>query len=123
MDKHNTKHEIINDENKNYICSKHNEPYAIYCKKCNKNLCLSCQNKHKYHNNISFEELMPDLGIIKNELNKLKETVDIFNEIKNIINNLNKVMKNLDIFYNICNNIINIVENKNQNYELIENLI
>ena len=35
---HDKEHNIINYDNKNYICHKHNESYDKYC--CNKNICI-----------------------------------------------------------------------------------
>ena len=62
---HDKKHNIINYDIKDYICEIHNEIFIKYCNECKMNLCLSCINKHKDHNNISFENIIPDIDKIK----------------------------------------------------------
>ena len=37
---HNKNHIIIDYDNKNYFCHKHNEPFDSYCEKCKHNLCI-----------------------------------------------------------------------------------
>ena len=44
---HNKTHTIINYDNKNYICNKHNDVFVIYCNDCKIDLCFSCINRHK----------------------------------------------------------------------------
>ena len=51
---HDKEHNIINYEDKNYICNIHNERYISYCNKCNNNLCLKCENKHKNENSLIY---------------------------------------------------------------------
>ena len=46
---HNNNHNIINYNDKEYKCSIHNEIYNSYCNKCNKNICMSCENEHNEH--------------------------------------------------------------------------
>ena len=121
---HNKLHNIINYEQKNYICEKHNEIYIKYCDECKMNLCLFCEKQHKNHNNISYADIMPSNDKIKENMNKLKESIDIFNKnIEEIINKLKKVKENMEIYFKINNNIINnyIIE-KNRNYEILQNI-
>ena len=56
---HNKNHNIINYNDKNYICNKHNELFIKYCNECRNNLCIFCVNDHlnKKHNLISFSFL------------------------------------------------------------------
>ena len=49
--KHDKNHNIINYENKNYICENHNEILIKYCNDCKKNICISCSNEHKSRKN------------------------------------------------------------------------
>ena len=120
---HNKNHNIINYDNKNYCCSKHNELYTMYCKNCKINICLSCSSQHKNHNTIFYGNIMPDIDKIKDEMNQFKKTVDIFkNRVTQIINKLTKVMNNIEIYYNICNELLINYENKKRNYELLQNL-
>ena len=44
---HDNNHKIINYNERNYICKKHNENYIKYCTICKNNLCKSCENFHK----------------------------------------------------------------------------
>ena len=122
-DKHDKKHNIINYEDKNFICNKHNEAFIMYCYNCKVNICLSCQNMHKNHKTIFFGEINPDIHKIKNELKELRKEIDIFNNKTNdIIKQLKKVMDNLEIYYKLSEDIIENYINKNRNYELLQNL-
>ena len=118
--KHDKNHKIIDYDNKNYICNIHNEGYTRYCKDCKLNLCLSCESKHNSHNIIN---IMPDLDKIKDNIEELREIIDIFNtNIDNIIKKLNKVKEDIEIYYNIYNDIYKNYENKIRNYELYYNI-
>ena len=67
-EKHNKEHIIIDYENKNYICNKHNESYILYCEDCKKNLCMQCQIEHiKNHILILYTNIIPDIDNIKKE--------------------------------------------------------
>ena len=44
---HNKNHNIINYNDKNYICNKHNELFIKYCNECRENMCMLCENEHK----------------------------------------------------------------------------
>jgi len=120
---HDKSHDIINYDQKNYICQNHKEIYVKYCFNCKMNICLICENKHKNHKNISYGELIPNFDENIKYLNKLRQSIDLFkNNIKSIINMINKVINNLEIYYNINNNIINNYNNKNRNYEILQNI-
>ena len=43
---HDKKHNIINYDQKNYICETHNMPYISYCKECQNNKCMICEQDH-----------------------------------------------------------------------------
>ena len=121
--RHDNKHYILNYDDKNYFCNKHNEPHIMYCKDCKLNICLSCQNQHKNHNYIFYRNIMPDIDKIKNEMNILKKTIDNFkNNINKIIKCLTKVMMNIEIYHKIYNDIINNYESKNRTFELMQSL-
>jgi len=120
---HNKEHNIINYEQKDFICEIHNEIYIKYCNSCKKNICMLCFIQHNKHENISYENIIPDLDSIKNQIIQLKDSIDIFkSEIKKIINNLNEVIKNIDLYYNIYNNIFKNYVMKNRNYEILQNV-
>ena len=75
---HDKNHNIINYDDKNYICNKHNDPFIKYCKTCNENICIICENKHKDHNILDFKDILID----KDDILKTQEN------LKNIIDNL-----------------------------------
>ena len=120
---HDKSHNIINYEQKNYICQKHGDIYVKYCKKCKLNICLICENEHKDHNTISYGEIIPNKNLIKEYMEQLRKSIDIFkNKTKEIIDKLNKVIDNIEIYYNINDNIINSFEVRNKNYEILQNM-
>ena len=120
--KHNNEHDIINYEQKDYICEIHNELYIKYCNDCKKNICVLCANKHKNHNIILYEDIISDKDEIKNKINELRKEIDTFNKnINEIIKKLKKVIDNMEIYYNIYNNIM-INYGKNRNYEILQNI-
>jgi hypothetical protein len=115
---HHPNHDIINYEQKNYICKMHNENFHSYCKKCKINLCMICESEHEHKENIIyFGDIIPKKDIIKNQINELKKKIEKYNEkikeiIKGITNILNKFSKNLGIYYNINNNLFENFEKK-----------
>jgi len=114
---HDQNHEIIIYDNKNYICSKHNENYTKYC--CKKNICIECEKEHKSHSSIYYGELLPD----NLEKNNIYQYIDLFKkEIINIINKLNDLQTILDSYSNIYKNVIDMYNTKRKNYELLQNL-
>ena len=120
---HDKLHNIINYEKKNYICEKHNEIYIKYCDECKMNICIMCANEHKNHKNILFEDIIPNNDKIKEKMNELRKSIDIFNNnIEELIKKLEKVKENMEIYYNINNNIINNYIIKNRNYEILQNI-
>ena len=60
---HDKTHSIINYDNKNYICNKHNETFVEYCNDCNIDICFSCFNEHKNHKTISYKGKLIDVKI------------------------------------------------------------
>ena len=65
---HNKNHSIINYENKEYICEKHNKFYIKYCNSCKINICLYCDNMHNTHEIISYENIFPDIDELENKI-------------------------------------------------------
>ena len=97
--KHDKNHNIINYEQKEYICKIHNEIYVKYCDTCKNNICMLCFNQHNKHDIIQYETIIPDIDKIESSLNELKKSLDIFKtDIKIMINKLNEVIKNIDIY-------------------------
>ena len=99
---HNRNHFIINYEQKNYICSKHNEVFIKYCQECSSNICFSCDEKHIKHKTISLVDIKPDLESSKKRLEGIKLQIDnLKKEIKEIINKLNGLMEIMNAYYEI----------------------
>ena len=115
--KHNNNHLIINYEDRNIICQKHNDKYAKYCNECNENICMKCVKEHKNHKGIYFGDIMANID----NNNEYKEYINkLINNIDEIINRLEEVKENMNLYYNKSNNIIN--NNNNANYELLQNI-
>ena len=51
---HNKNHDIIDYEQKYFICNLHNENYISYCEDCKFDICLECEKNHKGHILISY---------------------------------------------------------------------
>ena len=118
---HDKKHIIIDYEDKNKICNKHEERYILYCKDNNENKCDLCDMKSQ--NNIFLYKIFRNITKVNN-LNKLQIKINnLKNELKNISNNndLNLVFDNFENFYNTSNNLINY-NIKNKNYYSLVNI-
>ena len=115
-------HRIINYNEKNYLCNIDNEPFIKYCSECKKNLCKNCNDMHE-NNHILFNKNMPNINEIKNNLNDMWKEIEIFNQnINDIINKLKDLTNIMKIYYDINNNILNNYQNKNVNYQILENI-
>ena len=120
---HDKKHNVINYDDKNYICEQHNKSYNGYCEDCKENICMYCEQNHNEHNIITYGKLIPDDNKRKNILKELEEKkVKLNNDINNIIMKLNKVKNNFEIYYNINKNIINNFNKEKINYEILYNI-
>ncbi len=88
------------------------------------NLCSECEDKHKGHDIIQFDKLIPNINDIKN--NELNDTKEKIYKLKSLINDfirqLNHLNKNLDTYFEIYNNIISNYDINKRNYELIQNV-
>ena len=108
---HDKNHFIINYDNKNYICNKHNKILIKYCDDCKIDLCLLCINEHKDHKLISYEDKLIDIKKIRKKMNDLNKIINKFiNNLEEIIVKLKKIQNNLDIYYNINNEILIIMK-------------
>ena len=121
-DKHDKNHIIIDYEDKNYICRKHNYSYTLYCKSCKKNICIYCEVSHKNHEIISFGKIMVTKEILeKKSEDFLKITNKFINDMNKIINKLNLLKENINILYKIINDILTY-DYKYKNYEMLQNI-
>jgi len=66
------------------------------------NICLLCESEHKYHNNISYGEMIPNEDKINEYMKKLRKHLDILkNTIEEIKNKLDKVKENMEIYFKL----------------------
>ena len=121
--KHDSNHNIIKYDQKNYICHKHNDVFIKYCEDCHINICFSCNIEHNQHKTINLIDIIPNIDQSKKRLNEIKYEIDILtNQINEIINKLNKFLEAMNIYYEINNNIIKNYEVKNRNYQILKNI-
>ena len=120
---HDNYHYIINYEKQYYICNLHKEFYSNYCEECKLNICNLCTNEHKDHKIIAYKDVIPNISDIKNQLIYIRNKIDKANKIiKQTIDKLNKIIENNEIYYNIFKEMIKSYDDKNINYELLQNL-
>ena len=121
--RHNSRHNIIRYDLKNYICPKHNDTFIKYCEDCHLNICFSCDDDHTEHNTISLMEIKPDIKKIKEKLDDTKKEIKKIIELKKTINNyFDEVIKVMTTYYDINADILKNYETKNRNYQTLQNL-
>ena len=121
--KHNKDHEIINYNQKNYICKIHAHPYTLYCNTCKKNICIYCEKSHNNHDLLSFGKEIENIENLKSQNENLRKTLNIFkNNIEEIKSILDKIVYELEEYYKIKDNIINNFNYKELNYEMLHNI-
>ena len=117
---HDSRHNIIKYDQRNYICQIHNELLIKYCIKCKKNICFACE-EHENHECEDF--VKPNIEEKKKILNELKMNIDGINKtIKEVIKNLNGFMTYINEFYEINNNILENYNIKKRNFQVLKNL-
>jgi hypothetical protein len=121
-DKHdNLKHKIIDYDEINYKCGKHNNKFISYCEKCRENLCMLCERDHdkkyqKKHNTLYYKELLANIEDINTEILKLKSKIDkIKKYIDDMIKMFNEVKVNIDKFSDINLTILKNYDENNIN--------
>ena len=121
---HDKTHSIINYDNKNYICNKHNEAFIEYCEDCNIDICLLCSNEHKNHKIILYQDKLIDIDKLKKKMKEFKNEINkLKNNLEEIMNKFKKLIEHIEIIYNINNSILsNYEKNKKRNYTLLSNL-
>ena len=105
---HDKNHIIINYEDRDYICKKHNEPFNKYCKTCDEDICFICEDDHVGDEIDDLNEMLDNKNefIIINQ--DLKETIEKFKCKINIMKEiLNRMINMLEIYYSININFIN----------------
>lgn len=121
---HAKEHILIDYENKNYLCIKHNEQFISYCDICKYNLCLQCELEHNNsHKIIPYKSIYPNLSDIKNKLKNIENIIIAFNDdINKIIDILNKIKNNINEYYEINYKILNSFEINKRNYQILQNI-
>ena len=121
---HDKTHSIINYDNKNYICNKHNDIFFQYCEDCNIDMCLSCTNEHKNHKIVLYQDKIIDIKKLRKKMNEFKDVINKFKlNLEEKMIKFKKIMINMDTIYNINNDILsNYEKNKSSNYKLLLNL-
>ena len=66
--KHDKSHQIINYEQRKFICDKHDDIYIKFCQECLKNLCMQCENEHTNHNITYLGDMIHNKSKIINEM-------------------------------------------------------
>ena len=125
VSKHAKIHNIINYDDKNFICEEHSEFYNSYCKSCQKNLCIECEKFHRNHKIETYGNIVPDKNKLKQDLEEYKTIIEKFNEsIKVTINKLKQLVDNMNILYEIYEDMVNnyINSKSKRNYEIISNI-
>ena len=97
--KHDKNHLIINYEDKNYICKKHNETFIKYCETCKEDICILCQSEHFNHNIFDFTKILINKDELLKSSEALKDVIDKFKYKTDIIKEtINKMLSMLDIY-------------------------
>ena len=120
---HDKNHNIINYEQKYYICEIHNRSYNSFCSNCKKDICVLCETEHGQHIINSYSKLIPKIDSLnnaKNSVNKLM--LELNKNITSIINKMNIIKKNFEIYSEIVENLVNNYNNNNINYKILKNL-
>jgi surface protein len=119
---HDTRHNIIRYDQRNYICQIHNEPLIKYCIQCKKNICFSCEG-HENHKIEDLGNLKPNIEEKKKILSEFKLCIDKINKgIKEVIEELNGFMLYINKYYEINNNIVENYDTKRRNFQVLKNL-
>jgi len=115
---HDRTHNLINYDQKNYICENDGENFTSYCTTCKKSICSICEMDHNNHDILSFGKLIGNRNEIIKHHEILKNDIDKFkNIIKSITNKLNKVSENIDTYFEINKTIISSTQRPFRNSE------
>ena len=117
---HNKDHIIINYEDKNYKCKRHNDSFIKYCNDCNENLCINCENEHNNHDIFDYKRILIDQKELSKTMDNLKNLIDKFEYKINLINEIfDRMINTIKLYYNINLDIImNYNLNKRNYYKL-----
>ena len=121
---HNISHFIKDYEEKHFFCKYHFDSYLAFCSDCNIDICNKCEDEHKNHKIIFYNNIIPDVNIIKSlEINDTKEKIfELKTIVTGMINQLNQLNNYLDTYFEIYNNIICNFDKNRINYSLLQNV-
>jgi hypothetical protein len=111
------------DNNKSFICNKHNELYFKYCNDCEIELCKICEKEHENHYRSSFEGIIPKKEKILKQQTLFSEKIGKFkNVINDLIKKLNFVLNNIEAYSKICDDYLYKLEIEFKNYKISHNI-
>ena len=120
---HNNRHNIINYDIKNYICLEHCEIFSSYCKTCNKDICIQCEENHDEHDIDYYQRLKHNSDQIEDCIINIDNSIDKINEIINkLIEKLNKVKNIIEKYYDIIQSIYKTTNFKYFNHSILYNI-
>ena len=120
---HDKTHNIIDYDDRFFICDLHNESYNSYCMDCKKDICITCEMEHNGHKIITYGSILPNVKEVKEETNNFNiKKEELKNNIKEIINKLNNLINSIDNYFSIYQDILNSYNNKKRNYFLLQNI-
>ena len=128
-EKHLTTHHFMDcddntgDNNKSFICNKHNEFYFKYCYDCKIDLCKICEKEHENHYMTSFEGIIPKKEKILKQQTLFNEKIGKFiNVINDFIKQLNFVLNNIESYSKICNDYLYKLDIEFKNHKISHNI-
>lgn len=114
---------MVEYEQKNSICPRHNDKFTKFCFVCKLNLCITCELEHKEHETIYFGEMLPNTDKLKSLLLQIKNDKDLFkDQLKEVIKKLTEFSENINIYYEIKNDIMNNYDIRNKDFYMLDNL-
>jgi len=118
---HDKNHTILNYNDKNYICKKHNDTFTKFCKTCNENICIICEDEHNNHDIMDLSKILIKKDDFNKILKELKESIDKYKHKINIIKEIfDKMINIMDMYYKINYDINeNYNMNKRNYYKLL----
>ena len=120
---HDKNHKIINYDDKNYICKKHNESFIKYCTTCKVDMCIICDDEHRGHSISDFRKILIKNDDLLNSLKELNNVIDNFKYKYDIIKEIfDRLINTFDLYYKINKNIINNYNINKRNYYILQNL-
>ena len=70
---HNSGHNTIKYDKKNYVCNQHGDPFFGYCNNCKKNICSICEDEYNNHDIITYGKIIKDKNNILEKKNFIKK--------------------------------------------------